>query len=434
MLENPSARFGGMPMILNSILRDFCSFAVRAAGLAGAVVALLLCAPIFDTSFEPYKTPEVLPPEPEPAPRVDVKLKRGDTLLSLLARHGVESPSAHDLIAKVRPWLNLRKLRPGKTVQLAIHPDDQTVQAMEVVVGEQIVHAKATSEGWMVERRDIPSVRQTRVLHGTIEASLYETGVSVGLARQHVMELANIFQYDIDFFSDFRPGDDFAVVVEESHYEDGRQVPRRVLAADLQADGKIHSAFYFALKNGNGSYYDAEGKELRSSFLRAPLSFTRISSPYSSTRRHPIFRTLRPHRAIDYAAPQGTPVIAIGRGKVTFSGWRAGYGNLVEVSHAGGYSSRYGHFSRIARGIRRGVEVNAGDVIGFVGQTGHATGPHLHFEFLQAHKKINFLTVKIPRSERLTGAELQRFKRERDQHIAQLQQQSPLASNMPAGL
>jgi murein DD-endopeptidase MepM/ murein hydrolase activator NlpD len=423
-----------MPTYLNSFSSDVYHFAVRAGGVASTAAALLLCAPILDRSFEPQKPVELSPSAPEPPPRVDVKLKRGDTLLSLLARHGVESPSAHDLIAKVRPLLNPRKLRPGKTVQLGLNPEDQTVQVMEVVVGEQIVHAKATSEGWMVERRDLPSVRQTRVLHGTIAGSLYETGVSVGLARQHVMELANIFQYDIDFFSDFRPGDDFAVVVEESHYEDGRQVPRRVLAADLQADGKIHSAFYFALKNGNASYYDAEGKELRSSFLRAPLSFTRISSPYSSARRHPIFRTLRPHRAIDYAAPEGTPVVAIGRGKVTFRGWRAGYGNLVEVSHPGGYSSRYGHFSRIARGIRKGVEVNAGDVIGFVGQTGHATGPHLHFEFLQGHKKINFLAVKIPRTERLAGAELQRFKRERDQHIAQLQQQSPLASNMPAGL
>jgi murein DD-endopeptidase MepM/ murein hydrolase activator NlpD len=143
---------------------------------------------------------------------------------------------------------------------------------------------------------------------------------------------------------------------------------------------------------------------------------------------------LRPHKAIDYAAPQGTPVIAIGKGRVTFSGWRGGYGNCVEVVHAGGYSSRYGHFSRIARGVRRGVEVNAGDVLGFVGQTGHATGPHLHFEFLQGNKKINFLSVKIPRTVHLAGMELQRFKGERDRHIAQLRHPHNVASSIPAGL
>jgi murein DD-endopeptidase MepM/ murein hydrolase activator NlpD len=397
-------------------------------------VALLLFAPILEISFEAQKTPHLSRAVPDPASRVDVQLKRGDTLLSVLARHSVKPPSAHDLIAKLRPLFNPRKLRSGKSVQLLLHPHDQTVQAMEVVLEDKIVRAKATPQGWMVERQAIPSVRQTRVIHGTVNHSLYESGVAAGLAPEHVLELAGIFEYDIDFFSDFKPGDDFAVVVEETRYADGRRVPRRVLAADMHADGKIHSAFYFVTGNGRVSYYDGEGTALRNSFLRAPLRFTRISSPYSLARRHPIFRTLRPHQAIDYAAPAGTPVIAIGRGKVSFSGWRQGYGNVVEISHAGDYSSRYGHFSRIAAGIRRGAEVNAGDVIGFVGQTGHATGPHLHFEFLQGQKKINFLTVKIPRTEHLAGAELLRFSRERDQRVALLRNQSPLTSNTPAGL
>ena len=280
----------------------------------------------------------------------------------------------------------------------------------------------------MVERRDIPSVRETRVVSGTIEDSLYQSGLSAGLSPEYIAELEDIFKYDIDFFSDFNRGDDFSTVLEAIRYADGRQVPRRVLAANLQADGKTHSAFYFVSNNGKGSYYDEEGKSLRNAFLRAPLSFTRISSPYSLARRHPISRILRPHLAIDYAAPAGTPVLAIGSGRVSFSGWRRGYGNLVEVRHDRGYSSRYGHFSRIARGIRKGAQVNAGDVIGFVGQTGHATGPHLHFEFLQGRKKINFLATKIPRTESLAGVELQRFMRERDQRMAQLRYPNPLSS------
>jgi murein DD-endopeptidase MepM/ murein hydrolase activator NlpD len=416
--------------------RDLRGTAARTAGLLATSVALLLCAPVLDSSFDPQIRENVSSPAPEPAaqpdaePRVNVKLQRGDTLLSLLARHGVKPPSAHDLLAKVRPLLNPRKLRPGEIVQLVLHPESQTVQAMELVIEGQIVRAKATTGGWTVERQDIPSLRLTRVVSGSIEDSLYESGLSAGLAPEHIAELEDIFKYDIDFFSDFNRGDDFSAILEEIRYADGRQMPRRVLAAHLEADGKIHSAFYFVSKNGRGSYYDEQGNELRNAFLRAPLSFTRISSPYSLARRHPISRILRPHQAIDYAAPAGTPVVAVGSGKIAFSGWRPGYGNLVEVSHARGYSSRYGHFSRIARGIRKGAQVNAGDVIGFVGQTGHATGPHLHFEFLQGKKKINFLATKMPRSEHLAGVELERFIREREQRMVQLRDRTPLTSKM----
>ena len=430
-----------MRTLQNASSHGMRGLAFRSAGLLVTGLALLLCAPVLDNPPEPGKNPaqpqsssEQPAPAPEVVSRIDVKLNRGDTLLSLLSRYGVEAPSAHDLIAKMRPLLNLRKLRPGKNVQLTLDSQDQTMEAMEVVVEGNIVRAKTTTEGWVVERLEIPSVSQTRRIQGTIEDSLYMSGVGAGLSPEHVLQLARIFEYDIDFFSDFKPGDDFAVVLEETRYADGRQVPRRLLAADLQADGKIYSAFHFTSKAGKASYYDSEGNELRSSFLRAPLSFSRISSRYSLTRRHPISRVLRPHRAIDYAAPAGTPVIAIGRGKVTFSGWRGGYGNCVEVRHPGGYSSRYGHFSRIAPGIRRGAEIDAGDVIGFVGQTGHATGPHLHFEFLQGNKKINFLAVKIPRTAHLAGAELARFKRQRDQHLAQLRQQPQMTSTVQAGL
>jgi murein DD-endopeptidase MepM/ murein hydrolase activator NlpD len=411
------------------VSRNFSGAAARGALLAGSCAALLLCAPLLDGPFdslEPQKhsAPVTAAPEPEEhaavEPRVEARLKRGETLLALLARYGMKPLSAHELLDRVRPFLNLRKLQPGKTVQLVLHPEDQSVQAMELTVEDQIVRATAIGGEWFVERREIPSVKELRVVSGSIEENLYASGLSAGLAPEHVVQLEDIFKYDIDFFSDFTRGDEFAAVLEELRYEDGRHVPRRILAADLEASGKVFSAFYFVSKSGKGSYYDEEGKQLRNAFLRAPLSFTRISSPYSPARRHPISRIMRPHRAIDYAAPAGTPVVAIGGGRVTFSGWRPGYGNLVEISHSGGYSSRYGHFSRIARGIRRGAEISAGDVIGFVGQTGHATGPHLHFEFLRGGEKINFLSTRMPRAEHLAGAELQRFLRERDQRVAQL--------------
>ena len=291
---------------------------------------------------------------------------------------------------------------------------------MEVVLGDALLRIKATPDGWLADRHEIPFVRKTRIFRGTITDSLYQSGIEAGLAPQHVLDLARIFEYDIDFFSDFQSDDAFAVAVEELRYADGRRELGRILAAELEANDEPFDAFYFVSRDGGGTYYDSEGSLVKRPFLRAPLSYARISSPFNLKRRHPIFRTVRPHRAIDYAAPAGTPVVAIGRGRVEFSGWRDGYGNLVEIRHAGGYVSRYGHFSRIAGGIRHGVRVNQGDVIGYVGQTGHATGPHLHFEFLRGGEKINFLALKIPRIERLTGADLRRFVLARDEHLALL--------------
>lgn len=356
----------------------------------------------------------------DPLSRLGITLKRGDTLLALLTRHGLPLASAHELIAKVRPLVNLRKLKTGDQVDLVVHDGDRSVHGMEVKLEDNIVHAKATADGWDVERRTIPSELTTRVIRGAIKSSLYDNGLQAGLSAEHILELSKIFEYDIDFFSDFRRDDQFSVIVEERHYADGRRVPERIVAAELETGGESNEAFHFAPQDGEASYYDAEGKELRRSFLRAPLSYSRISSFFSVARRHPIFRMVRPHLAIDYAAPTGTPVVAIGHGRIRRAGWYGGYGNFVEIAHGNGYASRYGHFSRVARGLRLGAEVKAGDVIGYVGQTGHATGPHLHFEFLQGGKKVNFLALKIPRIQQLTGAELARFQREREVQLARL--------------
>jgi len=401
-------------------------FLVRYIFAGASVIALLLWAPSLEILPERESSLTTLPGKssaPRSVLQLGVKLKPGDTLLTVLTRHGLAPLSAHDLIAKFRPHVNLRRLRAGKHVDLVLDPGDRSVQGMEFTIADEIVRAKATTQGWMIEREEIPSTPATRVVKGTISRSLYENGVAAGLAAEQILELATIFEYDIDFFSDLRRGDEFSTVVEELHYANGRRAPRRILAAELDVDGQIHSAFYFSPKAGRGSYYDTEGKQLRRAFLRAPLSYTRISSPYSRSRSHPILRIARPHRAIDYAAPAGTPVVAIGKGRISFSGWRRGYGKLVEIAHPGGYSSRYGHFSRIARGIRKGAEVNAGQVVGFVGQTGHATGPHLHFEFLRGGRKINFLSLKIPRLEHLRGLDLERFVRERDRKLARLRDQ-----------
>jgi len=355
-----------------------------------------------------------------PLETLDVTLRRGDTLLKLLKRHGLDASAAHDLIKTLKPHLDLRSLRAGQSFQLMVDGVENRVRGVEFLIRQLSVRVDATSEGWRAERSMIPYVETTRVIRGRIADNLYESGLEAGLSPLQIMELSALFEYDIDFFSDFQRGDDFAVLFDEMNYVDGRREKGRILAAEVESRGQPFRIFHFIGQDGKPGYYNSEGKALRRAFLRAPLSFHRITSRYSMARRHPIFRTVRPHRAIDYAAPAGTPVVAIGEGQVTFSGWQNGYGNMVEIRHANGYATRYAHFSRLAPNLRRGRRVSQGQVVGYVGQTGHATGPHLHFEMLKNGEKINFLGLRIPPAVQLVAADLEEFFKKRDKKLAAL--------------
>jgi murein DD-endopeptidase MepM/ murein hydrolase activator NlpD len=398
----------------------FLNAAIRYGGVAGLALILFITVPYVNV-------PPQQEAESEPAPsqefhaesRVGVEIQRGDTLGSVLKRFGVEPPSAHALIETVQPFVNPKRIRPGDSFHVVLNSEDQSIQAMEFVVDDSLVLVKATEEGWQAERLQIPSVREQQVVRGTITGSLYQSGTQAGLSSAHILELAKIFEYDIDFFSDFKSGNMFHVIFEQVRYSDGRRAMGRILAAELEAGNDVFSAFYFVGTDG-GDYYDGKGEALRRAYLRAPLSYSRISSSFNRNRLHPIFRTVRPHLAIDYAAPQGTPVVAIGRGRVEFIGWRGGYGNVVDIRHANNDISRYAHFSRFASKLRRGQSVEQGEVIGYVGQTGHATGPHLHFEFLRGGQKINFLDLRIPKTQQLAGDDLRRFHQLRDERRAML--------------
>jgi murein DD-endopeptidase MepM/ murein hydrolase activator NlpD len=360
-------------------------------------------------------------PESPPLRIMDVELKRGATLSALLKSFGVDQVSAHAAVEALRPLLNPRKLRAGEKLRVLIEPDREALHGFEYLLGDSLVRVVATPAGWSAESKKRSFMVQSRAIHGEIRDNLYSDGVAAALTPPQILELATIFEYDIDFFSDFRKGDSFSVLAEDIRYEDGPRSAGRVLAAEVTAGGESYNAVYYPARD---AYYDLEGHGLRRAFLKAPLSYRRISSAYSLNRRHPILRQPRPHRAIDYAAPSGTPVVAIGRGRVTYAGWKGGYGKLVEVKHTNGYVTRYAHFSRIPQTIRVGKRVEQGDVIGYVGETGHATGPHLHFEMLRGGSKINFLALKTPRDEKLHGEALAGFYKVRDRQVALLQRKS----------
>jgi murein DD-endopeptidase MepM/ murein hydrolase activator NlpD len=355
-----------------------------------------------------------------PPKSIDLALRRGDTLHGALLRHGLTPASASELIKELQPFYDPRKMRAGDTFRL-LFDHGNGIQGVEHFANGAMIRVMSAENGWIAKRHELPFVRGSKLVRGNIRGSLFEDGVDAGLSPPEIHQLINLFEYDIDFFSDLRRGDDFSVIFEEKRYDNGQREKGKLLAAEIQAGGSPYQIFYYQGKNQKGSYYDKRGEALMKAFLRAPLNYRRISSPFRINRRHPIFRTIRPHQAIDYAAPAGTPVVAIGGGQVTFSGTRGGYGQMVEIRHNDGYVSRYAHFSKIPKEIRAGKSITRGEVVGYVGQTGHATGPHLHFEMLKRGQKINFLDLKLASADRLTGSELQEFFAMRDRKLALLQ-------------
>ncbi len=398
--------------------------AAKAVGSILMLVAVALLSAPFVNSLQ--HEAESLPAAAKPSnaqTSIGAMFRSGDNLLSSLRRVALEAPLPHGLIEKIHPLLNLHKLRPENNVHVVLDEQDKTVSAMEFVVDNKLIRVKAPNEASLTERQEVPFVKESRVVQGRIKSNLYESGIDAGLSPLQILDLAKIFESDVDFFSDLHPGDDFKVIMEDRRYLDGRRAAGRILAAEFEVEDQIIDAFYYE-KNGVGNYYNRNGESLRRSFLRAPLSYARISSPFSANRLNPFSRSVRPHLAIDYAAPFGTPVVAIGRGQVEFAGWRSGYGNVVDIRHSENYLSRYAHFSRLAADLRVGQWVETGDVIGYVGQTGHATGPHLHFEFLHGERKINFLDLHTAKAQELKGADLQSFFASRDRQLALLHPRS----------
>jgi murein DD-endopeptidase MepM/ murein hydrolase activator NlpD len=235
---------------------------------------------------------------------------------------------------------------------------------------------------------------KTERVKGKIASSLYESILRIGEKGELAVRFAEILEWDIDFWSDVQTEDSFQILVEKV-YVDSKPVRYGKIYL-VNYSGKIGN-FYGI--NFNGNYYDREGKSLRRAFLKSPLRYSYISSYFSRARFHPILRVIRPHRGVDYVAPTGTPVSALGAGTVTFAGWRGGYGKLVVIRHPNGYVTKYGHLSRIRKGIYPGKNVRQGELIGYVGATGLATGPHLHFEVLKDNSWVNPLKLSSPPQE-----------------------------------
>lgn len=342
--------------------------------------------------------PVAAQPLPQPlGDTLEFVVRRNDTLDRIFRQLKL---SLNDL-ANIRDVPGVRaaldQLRPGDTIKLT--HDEGLVYALTRRISEtEILSVKRNDDGFAAEVIATPLEIRTVSSHGIIESSLFTAARAAGVSAELVMRLANdIFGWKIDFALEIQRGDSFDIVYEQK-YRDGEYIgDGRILAADFTNEGKIHRAVYFESSDGKISdYFAPDGRSMRRQFLRAPLDFTRISSNFNPTRRHPILNTIRAHKGVDYAAPTGTVIKAAGEGRVGFVGVKGGYGKVIILEHGAGISTLYGHMSRFATGLRNGQRVNQGDTIGFVGSTGAATGPHLHYEYRLNGVHKNPRTVPLP--------------------------------------
>ncbi len=315
-------------------------------------------------------------------------LRSGETLGDVFGRQGMGHAGLVALFE--RAGLDLRRLRSGLVIQF--RRPDSLAEPNEIRIRttpEERLAARLQAGAWTAERRSVAWRREVLRVEGPIDNSLYAAldariADSVLDAEQRVRlawDLADVYMWSIDFNRDIQSGDRYTVLVERAVSEEGEVRSGAILAAELVVSGKRLSAFRFAAPEGPVRFYDEAGNSLRRAFLRAPVEFRRIASNFSRSRLHPILGIWRKHEGTDYAAARGTPVLAAGDGVVQRAGWDGGYGNLVELRHANGITTRYGHLSGFARGVRGGVRVHQGYVVGFVGSSGLASGPHLHYEF-----------------------------------------------------
>lgn len=324
------------------------------------------------------------------------RVQRGDTVVELLRRLNVEDAAANEYLRSDKAAESFRKLGVGKTVQAETGADGSLLALRYLSnSGSQIVIEKS-SGGFKASVLPSQLEQRTFMRTGEIKSTLFAATDEAGLPEPAANQLAEIFAGDIDFHRDLRKGDKFTVVYEMT-YSNGEPVRTgRIQAAEFVNQGKSYRVVYFQDGSGHDGYYTPDGKSARKAFLRSPLEFSRVSSGFSLSRLHPVLNKMRAHKGVDYAASVGTKVKVTADGVVSMVGKQGGYGNVVMVDHQGRYTTVYGHLSRFASGLRRGQRVGQGDIIGYVGATGLATGPHLHYEFKINGQQRDPMRVALP--------------------------------------
>lgn len=339
-----------------------------------------------------------------------IDIKSGDTLADIFSKEGIPPQQLHQILELGGAARNLTTIYPGQTLRLLTDNESGLVKLEYQVDKFNILEVRRTGDAFDVSTTYHTPERHVTNASGVINSSLFLAAQKAGLSDNMTLELASIFGWDIDFALDIRKGDQFVVLYDDLYLEGEKVGEGHILAATFINQGKTYRAVRYTDGSGVTDYYSPEGKNMRKAFLRTPVEYTRISSGFSMGRLHPILNRFRAHKGVDYAAPTGTPVKATANGKIIFRGKKSGYGNTIIVQHRNRYSTLYGHLSRFSSGVSNGSSVRQGQVIGYVGMTGLATGPHLHYEFRIDDVHHDPLKVKLPGSEPLDQAHLVDFR------------------------
>lgn len=353
------------------------------------------------------------------------EIGKGESLYLALMREGIPRDKIVLLERALKPVFDVKKSQIGDRYELERNLEGHfkifkyytTISPIDFYLVEEDESGKLVAK-----KEKLPVKKEIARIEGRIETSLYEAILEEGQSAKLAEEMADIFDWEIDFNTEPRPGDRFRLVWEK-YVDNGKTVlDGRILATQYINRHRTHTAIYFEDPEGNRGYFTEEGKSLRKQFLRSPFSFQcRISSYFSYRRFHPILKVYRPHPGIDYAAPIGTPVRSIGDGGVVYCGWKEGFGRFIKIKHPRGYYTTYGHLGRYAQGIGSGARVRQGQVIGYVGSSGLSTGPHLDFRMIKDGRYINFLGLKLPPVKSIKKEHLQEFERIKEECLIQLE-------------
>jgi len=374
-----------------------------------------IAAPLATQAFE----------QPIAEPNITVKsekVKSGDNLSLIFKRAGLTDRHMMELLS-AEQGKKLASLYPGHSLTFTINTDGVLQKLTYIKDRLNSFSYSRTANGFSYDEnnREPDAILTSR--QATITDSLFLAGKDARMDDKLVMELAGIFGWDIDFMLDIRQGDSFKVVYEELFLDGDKIGDGNIVAAQFTNRGKTFRAVRYEDTSGNTQYYTPSGDTMRKEFLRSPIDFARISSHFNLRRKHPVLNKIRAHKGTDYAAGHGTPIRSAGDGKVVYAGKKGGYGNVVIVQHGQTYKTLYAHISKFRRGIRKGVRVKQGQVIAYVGSTGLATGPHLHYEFYVNGAVRNPVTIKLPKAQSVSKAELQRFYQQTQPLLAELDPQ-----------
>ena len=348
-----------------------------------------------------------------------VTVKSGDTLDRLFRRNGLSVADLALMLRLKEARNGLAKILPGDNIEIR-HEQDTVLELSRRMSEELTLNLVRHDDGYKAEFLAHPVERRVAYAQGKIATSLFEAGTESGLSQTLVMNLAGVFAWDVDFALDIRSGDSFALVYEEIWQDDVRLRDGEILAAEFVNQGRKVRALRYQDPDGRVDYYTPEGLSMRKAFLRTPVDFARVSSNFNPNRLHPVLKTRRPHRGVDYAARTGTPIKAAGDGKVIFRGRNGGYGNCVIIQHGGNITTLYAHMSRYDKNAPRGKRVRQGQVIGYVGATGLATAAHLHYEYRLNGVHRNPRTVPLPDAEPIPKQYRAMFEEASQPLIAQL--------------